>query len=549
MSTGRYTKLFFILLLLWAGASAQDVESLKDTLKVSGSIGARVVGYTANGIENRRQPFSYVLNGTVNISKGEFSIPLSFTYSEQDRSFAQPFNQFGIAPKYKWVRLLAGYQNVNWSRYGMAGHQILGGGVELTPGKFRFGFVTGRLMRTTGYDTTRSRQYTPAFKRTGYSIRAGYGTEKSYIDLVWLQAKDDPNSLPQIPSDTIYLVMPGKNSVLSMAARLQLASFLSLYADAGFSVVNRNVLAPVLEDADSRLKPFNPTIATNYFTAFEVGANSNFKGQNITLNFKRVMPDYRSMGAYFIENDLNALGFMHAFAAFKNKISLNYGLTTFSDNLLNKKEFTTQRFQPMVNFSLNASNNWGLDISWMDVLVKQKDGFAKVNDTLRMDQRNPGLTISPRANWGDAKKYHMVMLNWMNMRLVDNNARTAAYAQYESRIVNIMYSLSLGESGQGYNFSVNSTRNITEFFDETGYGASLGHTRQIIKDKLNGNGTLGMQFTNVNTNINLNLGAFYSVTKKQNAGLTFNFLNNKSSNPASRNFSELTAILQYIYNF
>ena len=135
------------------------------------------------------------------------------------------------------------------------------------------------------------------------------------------------------------------------------------------------------------------------------------------------------------------------------------------------------------------------------------------------------------------------------MRLVDNNAMTAAYAQYESRILNINYSLSLGESGQGYNGSINSTRNITESFNETGYGLSLGHSRRVFGDKGNANGTLGMQFTNVNTNLTLNIGGQYIINKKQNAGITLTYLNNQSDNPASRNFSELTAVLQYLYTF
>lgn len=105
--------LLFYIVLRWQTAQSQDISSLKDTFKVSGSVGSRGISYRAGGIDNRRSPFSYVLNGNLSLNKGAFSIPLSFTYSEQDRSVSQPFNQFGIAPSYKWVNIYAGYNNVS----------------------------------------------------------------------------------------------------------------------------------------------------------------------------------------------------------------------------------------------------------------------------------------------------------------------------------------------------------------------------------------------------------------------------------------------------
>src|SRR5688572_10214960 len=100
-------------LLLASNARAQDVASLKDTLHVSGSFDARAVLYGASGIEQRRSPFSYILGGNIVFRKGDFSLPLSVTFSEQERKFSQPFNQFGIVPHYKWFTAYLGYQNMN----------------------------------------------------------------------------------------------------------------------------------------------------------------------------------------------------------------------------------------------------------------------------------------------------------------------------------------------------------------------------------------------------------------------------------------------------
>src|SRR5674536_8201 len=102
--------LFLALPFLISGTlQAQNLEGLSKQKPVllSGGLTARAIFYDANGIANRRQPFSYIFTGSPTISIfNSFTIPLSFTYSEQDRSFRQPFNQFGMSPYYKWITCL-----------------------------------------------------------------------------------------------------------------------------------------------------------------------------------------------------------------------------------------------------------------------------------------------------------------------------------------------------------------------------------------------------------------------------------------------------------
>jgi len=534
-----------------ANMQAQEVASLSDTLQVNGSVGARFVGYGANGIDSRRNPLSYVLYGNINIQKGDFSIPLSFTYSEQERSFTQPFNQFGIAPTYKWIKVYAGYQNVNWSKFGMAGHQLLGGGLELTPGKWRFGVVGGRLQRATGIDSVNAGSYLPMFKRTGYTAKLGYGTQSSFCDLVFFQAKDDPNSLPFFPTDSTAKVLPGQNTVVSFRSMVQVSSAIGLYADGALSIINRNVLAPVIDANKSGIWNINgpPNISTQVYAAIEAGTNISFKSQNFNFNYKRITPDYNSYGAYFIENDINAFNFRHGFAVWKNKIALNYGLGMFSDNLLNKKLVTTTRYQPNVNVSFNPTHKFGIDVNWMDVYTSQADGLQAVNDTIRMDNRNPGLTITPRYSWGNTTTYNMFMLNYMNMRMIDRNAFTSVYAEYSTQIINLMYSLTLGAKGQGFTAGLNRTENKTSAFDEVGYGGSAGYNQSWKEGKISANATVATQFTNINTNVTFNTGGNYNLTEKQIGGLMLTYLINRTENENSRNFSEFTGVLSYTLNF
>lgn len=151
-------RLFILILfgLISGTLQSQNLEGISKQKPVilSGGITARAMFYDANGITNRRQPFSYIFTGSTTISIfNSFTIPLSFTYSEQDRSFRQPFNQFGMSPYYKWITIHAGYWNVNYSQFTLAGHTFLGAGIELRPGIFRFDIISGRFNRAITVDT------------------------------------------------------------------------------------------------------------------------------------------------------------------------------------------------------------------------------------------------------------------------------------------------------------------------------------------------------------------------------------------------------------
>jgi hypothetical protein len=168
-------------LTLWASmataALAQDLGTIgeRDPVVVSGNASARIVGYTADGIRDRRSPFSYVLSGSINLDIYDLSLPFSFTFSEQNRSLSQPFNQFGASPRYEWATAHLGYRSLTFSPFTLAGYQMLGAGVELNPGKLRLGFIAGRLDRAVEEDTTLQGQV-PAYERTGFGGKLGYGT-------------------------------------------------------------------------------------------------------------------------------------------------------------------------------------------------------------------------------------------------------------------------------------------------------------------------------------------------------------------------------------
>jgi hypothetical protein len=154
----RYFLPVVMLVFYCSSLSAQDLSKLKTQkpFAIDGTLSTTANFYTISGKESTRDPFSYVLSGNVNVSVYSLQLPFSFTYSNSSFNYAQPFNRFGISPEYKWIRLHLGYRSMSFSPLTMAGHSFLGAGVELNPGKLRFGAVYGRfnhsqLSQSTGY--------------------------------------------------------------------------------------------------------------------------------------------------------------------------------------------------------------------------------------------------------------------------------------------------------------------------------------------------------------------------------------------------------------
>src|ERR1043165_3274022 len=176
-------------------SNAQSDSSRSHKAIVTGQISATGELYNNSDSAQRYVPFSWTVYGDVAIKTGNWTIPCALVISEKERDFRQAFNQAGISAENKWLKLHAGYRNLYFSGFTLAGVTMLGGGIELNPGKFRFGAAYGRLQRKVAMDSTNKYDVFPAFERWGYALRIGVGTTRSFFDLIYFGAKDQAGSL------------------------------------------------------------------------------------------------------------------------------------------------------------------------------------------------------------------------------------------------------------------------------------------------------------------------------------------------------------------
>ena len=160
------------------------------TFRLFGSIGASVIGYEVDGLEPRREPVSWTVDGALDASVGGVDIPIDFIFSEQERSFRQPFNRIGLSPGYGPVRLHLGYRSLRMSEYTLGSVTFLGAGLELTPGPLRFSAMYGRLQRAVEQDTVEE-FVLPAFERWGYAAKLGFESKSAEVSAIYFHASDD----------------------------------------------------------------------------------------------------------------------------------------------------------------------------------------------------------------------------------------------------------------------------------------------------------------------------------------------------------------------
>jgi len=548
-----------VLMIVAPELKGQEVSGLasQKPFDIRGSLDVRVIGYSAQGMTARRSPFSYVLTGSPTLSIYGIAVPLSFTYSEQQRSFSQPFNQFGMSPTYKWITVHGGYRNVSFSPYTLAGHTLLGAGVELKPGKFRLGFMTGRLNRATTVDTTTGALQPFSFSRHGYAAKIGYGTEGSYIDLSFLSAKDREKDFKGDLETSE--VRPAANTVLGGDLKLTFAGRFFIFADGGISVYTGDRYSTVALFTDSariiktisRLMPLNGT--SEYYIAYSGGLGYKEKNFSLKAAYRYVDPEFRSMGAYYFQNDIKNLTVSPTLNVLNGKLRLMASIGIQDDNTKKQKQATTRRVIGLTNLSWDFNEKLGLDASYTNFSSNSEPVVALVQNKYLLTQTTANISISPRLVLANARNTQMILLSYNNSNLKDVNEETQIQNNINSTVALLNYNITLNQSGLTLMSGLNYTINKIAEGDIDNKGFSLGASKAFLKNKLQvgtNNSYVLSTLPQGKSNV-LSLGgtASYRPLAKHRVNLRVNSLKYTYEEGAGNGFSEFTAEVGYNLSF
>lgn len=558
-----------LLALYCRNGHAQDLTNLGSVKPIvfSGNLQARSFVYNANGIAARQDPFSYVFDGNANVSLYGWNIPFSFTYSQQDKSFRQPFNQFGMSPRYKWITLHGGYRNLNFSPYTLAGHTMLGGGFELNPGKLRVGFMYGRLNRATVIDTTLQALVPFSFSRKGLAAKLGYGTADNHFELSFLKAQDDSTTRPLdlIPDGSN--VLAASNAVVGFKTRFTFfEKKIFMESDGAVSLYTNDINSPL--GADSLDQPllealrgtFNVNGSSQLFTALNVGVGYAERYYRIKLNYRRIDPNFRSMGTYFFSNDLEAYTINPTFSLPSGKLRGNLSVGIQQDNIKNQKQATNKRFVGTANITAQLTEQLGLDFNYSNFSNNQTPKTLRFADSLKIVQTTQVFNVMPRYLIVRPSTTHMIMASVNLSGMKDFNGYFDAEATKRDINTN-QYMLSYTVSFPAKRISVFANINYTDLkhsgINDTYQGASVGGNYSTPDGKaqmgINGSVTQGVaELTGESLIINASLNASYQITRHHALRTNVFVTNNNpgtaimANNPA---FTETRGELTYQFTF
>ncbi len=568
MKIGIFTLAALLLVTHFTGG--QDLGQLgqQKPVEFHGGIDARMIFYDANRITPRYLPFNYYLTGSPVLSLYGVEIPVYFSFSRQQSSFVQPFNQFGLSPHYKWITVHAGYRNLQYSPFILAGHTFLGGGVDLNPGKWRASAMYGRFNKATVLDTLQGIYIENfSFKRTGYAFKVGYGTTDRFLDLIALRAKDHAGSAPtsEQPWLDSMRTTPAENLVTGYQMRYTLlGGKLMVESDAAISIYTADARLSAISDSTSAksLTSLDGLLTINYSTeayaAFQASATYRLKLMSFKFQYRYVEPGYKSMGAYFLNNDLENWTINPSLILGKGKIRFTGSLGFQRDNLQDLKRATSHRVIGAANLTAELSENIGIDLSYTNFSNTQRARTVRFADSLRVAQSTQNLSISPRYIKTTPLYSHSVMLSFNFNKFEELNAQRILEGTGSDIVTQTYfatYQIGFLASRSSLFATLNYARLGNDLIKDQNSGLTIGGTKSLASNRIILTGSSGFIFANRNGGrgriLNETLQARYIAHPKHSFQGMIVFLGNypERESEIQRRFTEIRAEVGYNFNF
>jgi hypothetical protein len=493
-----YASIVLLLTCVFIDTFAQNLEeiSLRKPPKINGSINLSAVGYNAFGIPQRRDPFNWFMTGSLNINLFGYNAPFSFSYSNANKNFSQPFNQFHFAPQYKWIKTYTGYTSMTFSPYTLAGHIFFGGGVELTPGKWKIAAMYGRINKAVPFDLNDSTQFNKAsFKRMGYGLKLGYESGGDAVTFNIFEAKDDPESIPFVLPEN--KITPEQNVAMSLAVRKTFLKAFFVNAEYAISVLNTNTRADNERDTVS-LKPTHNLIkglvpensTTRYFDAISSSIGYQGSSYTIQLKYERIAPEYQTLGAYYFNNDMRNITVATNVRLLHNKLNLAANVGEQENNLDKTRSSTLKRTVVSSNATFTPGEKWNFAggysnfLSFTNVRPQSDPFYSNTLDTLNFYQVSETMNATATRMLGTKDNPQSLMVT-SSFQRASNKASGTQGAQISNFLNStVAYSYSLKQHDLTLAVAANMFKNNVAGINTTFFGPSVNATKFLIDRKL-----------------------------------------------------------------
>ncbi len=416
-------KLYVLLgILLLAVVSAQaditttsqnlDEFSFKKGFKANGGLSLSNDFYAGSDSLVKRDPYAFYLNGNLNMNLWGIAMPFSFSFSNTQRSYTQPFNRFKLDPRYKWVHLLVGTNVMSLGKYTLSDHDFNGVGVELTPGNWEISGMFGRLNKAVEYDPVKNNIGYVCYKRMGYAGKVGYHGKTGSYEVTFFHGEDKENSLHEYLPEECFLA-PKKNTAVSAAVTQTFLKYFNFHVEYAVSVYNMNLLNDQLDTVVTTTfidKIFHRKQSEKMTDAFNASLGYQGNVFGISLQYERISPYYSSLGGYYFNEDEQNITVAPNLKLFDGKLFMsgNFGLQY--NNLDNDRSTDTRHVVYSANIGYNSGKVWStnLNFSNFNTYTKVKPVsypyYTNALDSLNYYQVSRCISMTNAFNFGGEKK-------------------------------------------------------------------------------------------------------------------------------------------------
>jgi hypothetical protein len=584
-----------VLMIPTTTVLAQDLEKLKDLknisardvlkkgIKVTGMAGANFVYYSANGIEGRNIPFNTLFTGNLNVDLfGKIKMPVMFSLSNQNINwshpfdkryqFIQPFNRFVFKPTYKGLTLHVGVCALNFSPYTLAGHRYEGVGLEFRPKEkpFFIALMLGNLKRAVRIDSAyQTPNNIPSYKRSGAGLQVGYRKKEDKVEFIFFTAADKLASLPY--SLDRLGVMPEQNAVVSVKGAKSLRKkwlVESEIAVSGITFDSRAQETDTRQLLNSYLGVLPVRNTTDYKKALRGAVTYRGKTFNSGIEYTRIDPGYRTLGAYYFANDLETYAGKFASQLLQGKLSVSANLGLQQDNVQKQKLKTLKRWVGATNITYIPTERVNLTASYSNFtsfsnLRPVYDYLRQVTpyqalDTLNFRQINQnimaGLNILLPASSEDVSQNAGINV------VLQRGSDSQGSAPTKNNLTNTSLDYSYGVKSKKLNLSASLYHSSSDIggINADQWGPSLGLSKRIGKGEgpqwklmCNSSYSLGKMDGVSQKMLNARAGVSAGVSKQLHLNGNLIYLNrtNVSTERSIPSFSEFTGTVGVLYNF
>jgi len=536
-------------------------DALKDPFKVSGGINASMTTYNAYGMEGNRDPLLWQIGMNVNFKiLGKINVPFSANISSQQFALSlpnvpdlpQPFNTFGMSPKYKAFTVHVGYRSINLSELTLNGSQFLGGGVEIAPkGSFIKGkAIYGRFAKPILFNLDGSIAVVPTYARFGWGGGVTLGRQiDNQVTFNIFKARDDINSLNTNIDELI--VRPADNLVFGTVIKQKITKKISIDGELDFSLytsdigIDEEVLAGTSYINNILIFKNNTSTSIKKAMIFNADYKPNFA--KFKLKYRRIDADYKTLGTSYINDDYEDLSLKTSFALLKKKMMFSVQGGVRRDNLEEDKVSKQLRLISGVDVTYNVNEKWTIASNYSNFNSKTRQVIVLTIDSLYFSQTTQafGLNVT-RTNKGEKMTQTLNMAFNFQDAIVNETSVSSFYN------ANISWMGQLLKSKTTITTSLVAFHNISETNEITNIGPTVSLASGFFKKKMTLNLSVAylptfVDLVSAGSIINISAGGVFKINEKHK--FNYNVSNIVRKIPSTPQSTELTATIAYQFTF